>query len=54
MNFIRIGVSMAAAGIVLLAGQRFDRVVRNDFFSGFSGNREVLDRAVFSLSTSLT
>ena len=29
-----------------IAGQRFDHVVRNDFFAGFSGNTEAMTRAM--------
>jgi len=35
-----------AVAATLFAQQRFDSVVRNDFFAGFSGNREALDRGM--------
>src|SRR5437879_1268264 len=34
------------AAVTLLAADRFDKVVRNDFFLGFSGNDAALDRAM--------
>jgi tetratricopeptide (TPR) repeat protein len=42
---IRVTI-LAACGAALFAQERFDMVVRNDFFSGFSGNREALERAM--------
>jgi tetratricopeptide (TPR) repeat protein len=42
---IRLAFWMAC-GAALLAQERFDMVVRNDFFSGFGGNREALERAM--------
>jgi tetratricopeptide (TPR) repeat protein len=41
---IRFTIFFAAAA--LSAQDRFDMVVRNDFFSGFAGNREALDRGM--------
>jgi tetratricopeptide (TPR) repeat protein len=35
-----------ACGAALFAQERFDMAVRNDFFSGFSGNREALERGM--------
>ena len=40
---LTIWVTCCAA---LLAQERFDMAVRNDFFSGFAGNREALERAM--------
>ena len=37
---------LLAAAVTLVAQQRFDTVVRNDFFAGFAGNREALDRGM--------
>ena len=37
---------LVACGAALFAQERFDMVVRNDFFSGFGGNREALERAM--------
>jgi tetratricopeptide (TPR) repeat protein len=42
---IRFTIFLAAAA-VLTAQERFDMVVRNDFFAGFAGNREALDRGM--------
>lgn len=39
---IAIGVTTA----ILMAADRFDQVVRNDFFIGFSGNEEALERGM--------
>ncbi len=35
-----------AAGAALFAQERFDKVVRDDFFAGFAGNREALERGM--------
>ena len=40
----RLPLFLAAAA--LCAQERFDYVVRNDFFAGLSGNRAALDRAM--------
>src|SRR6266481_3335434 len=42
---IRFTMWMAGAA-VLLAQDRFDMMVRTDFFAGFAGNREALERAM--------
>src|SRR5437763_5084068 len=39
-----IGTAVVAA--IALAADRFDHVVRNDFFAGFTGNEAALDRAM--------
>ena len=39
------GLSLAALGMAA-AQERFDMRVRNDFFAGFAGNQEALDRAM--------
>lgn len=41
---VTAGWMLAAA--FLLSQERFDEVVRNDFFAGFAGNREALDRGM--------
>jgi tetratricopeptide (TPR) repeat protein len=43
---------LLAAG-ALLAQQRFDIVVRNDFFAGFTGNKEALERGLKKCETML-
>src|SRR5580704_10733105 len=45
-NRVRLIVIAGAAAAVLLAAERFDAQVRNDFFAGFAGNREALERAM--------
>ncbi|MEO8049182.1 MAG: hypothetical protein ABI833_02090 [Acidobacteriota bacterium] len=40
-----IGLSLAMLGLAA-ADERFDMRVRNDFFAGFAGNQEALDRAM--------
>jgi tetratricopeptide (TPR) repeat protein len=42
---LRLPLFLAAA-IALCGQERFDYVVRNDFFAGLSGNRAALDRAM--------
>ncbi len=46
----KIAVSVFGLGITVLglaaAQERFDMRVRNDFFAGFAGNQEALDRAM--------
>src|SRR4051794_6416832 len=37
---------LTASAMVVSAAERFDVEVRNDFFAGFSGNKEALDRAM--------
>src|SRR3989442_5802802 len=37
---------LVAGAALLVAQQRFDMKVRNDFFSGFTGNREALERGM--------
>jgi tetratricopeptide (TPR) repeat protein len=39
------GISLAVLGLAA-AQERFDMRVRNDFFAGFAGNQEALDRAM--------
>jgi tetratricopeptide (TPR) repeat protein len=39
------GLSLAVLGVAA-AQERFDMRVRNDFFAGFAGNQEALDRAM--------
>jgi len=41
------------AAVTMLAADRFDKVVRNDFFLGFSGNDAALDRAMAITETTL-
>lgn len=40
-----LGLTLAALGMAA-AQERFDMRVRNDFFAGFAGNQEALDRAM--------
>ena len=40
-----LGLSLAVLGLAA-AQERFDMRVRNDFFAGFAGNQEALDRAM--------
>src|SRR5450759_1357003 len=44
--FLKISVVMCVAGAALCAQERFDMTVRNDFFSGFTGNGEALERGM--------
>lgn len=37
---------LTAAATLAFSAERFDMEVRNDFFAGFSGNKEALDRAM--------
>ena len=39
-------LGLSLAGLGLAAQERFDMRVRNDFFAGFAGNQEALDRAM--------
>jgi len=43
---VRLILAATGAAAVLLAAERFDVQVRNDFFAGFAGNREALERAM--------
>ncbi|MBZ5724934.1 MAG: hypothetical protein LAP87_08050 [Acidobacteriia bacterium] len=38
--------TLLVAGAALFAQERFDNVVRDDFFAGFAGNREALERGM--------
>lgn len=40
------GAFVAGFGSTVRASERFDYKVRNDFFAGFTGNREALERAM--------
>jgi tetratricopeptide (TPR) repeat protein len=42
---ISLPVILAFTGMTF-AAERFDMTIRNDFFAGFSGNKEALDRAM--------
>src|SRR5437763_1924762 len=42
----RITTTLLLATGAVLAQQRFDMVVRNDFFTGFAGDREALERGL--------
>ena len=44
---------LVAGAALLVAQQRFDMKVRNDFFSGFTGNREALERGMKACETAL-
>ena len=52
LTTIRFPLFLAAA--ILCAQERFDYVVRNDFFAGLSGNRVALDRAMKKCEDTLT
>jgi len=45
-TFTRFAMALLIAGAFVHAAERFDMLVRADFFSGFGGNREALDRAM--------
>jgi tetratricopeptide (TPR) repeat protein len=49
-HMFKIAVSVAGLGLAVLglaaAQERFDMRVRNDFFAGFAGNHEALDRGM--------
>ena len=47
------GLSLAVLGLAA-AQERFDMRVRNDFFAGFAGNQEALDRAMKLCEEELT
>jgi tetratricopeptide (TPR) repeat protein len=47
------GISLAVLGLAA-AQERFDMRVRNDFFAGFAGNQEALDRAMKICEEELT
>ena len=44
---MKIGILLlTASAMVVFTAERFDLEVRNDFFAGFSGNKEAFDRAM--------
>ncbi len=45
-TFTSFTLSLIAAAVLLSAAQRFDMIVRGDFFSGFAGNQAALERAM--------
>ncbi len=45
-TFMRFAAALVVAAAILHAAERFDVLVRADFFSGFAGNKEALDRAM--------
>ncbi len=45
-TFIRFAAALVMAAAILHAAERFDMLVRADFFSGFGGNKGALDRAM--------
>src|SRR5262245_53048849 len=51
---IRWAVGIAGAAAVLLGQNRFDMLVRTDFFAGFSGDRAALERAMKKTEEVLT
>ena len=42
----KISTTLLLAASAVFAQQRFDTMVRNDFFAGFTGNREALERGM--------
>jgi len=49
----RTTITLLLAAGAMLAQQRFDMVVRNDFFAGFTGNKEALERGLKKCETIL-
>src|SRR5215471_2550041 len=49
----RITTTLLLAAGAMFAQQRLDMVVRSDFFAGFSGNREALERGMKKCETIL-
>ncbi|MGH9632898.1 MAG: hypothetical protein ACRD7E_31725, partial [Bryobacteraceae bacterium] len=47
------GIGFVSTLMSAPAGERFDHKVRNDFFAGFSGNQEALERAMKSTEDTL-
>lgn len=45
-TFTRFAAALVVAAALLHAAERFDMVVRADFFSGFAGNKEALERGM--------
>jgi tetratricopeptide (TPR) repeat protein len=43
---LRLAISLAAGAVMLLAAERFDYLVRGDFFAGFAGDHAALERAM--------
>ena len=41
-----LGMGAGLLSTITLAQERFDHVVRNDFFAGFTGNKEALERGM--------
>src|SRR5262245_43878976 len=52
-SVVRLSLFLAV-GIALPAQERFDMVVRTDFFAGFAGNREALARGMKKCEEILT
>ena len=44
--FTRFTTALLIAGVLLQAAERFDNLVRGEFFSGFAGNKEALAHAM--------
>jgi tetratricopeptide (TPR) repeat protein len=44
-RILSVAITLTLAGLVL-AQERFDDVVRSDFFAGFAGNKQALDRGM--------
>jgi len=43
---MKLQIILLSTALVLFSQQRFDHIVRGDFFAGFSGNSQALDRAM--------
>ncbi len=46
LSRIRFTLLLAGVAGCMFGQERFDKIVRNDFFVGFSGNREALNRGI--------
>src|SRR5581483_738827 len=40
------GILLLAGAVIIMAQERFDLIVRNDFFAGFQGDHEALARGM--------
>ena len=45
-TFNRFALTLFVAALAIHAAERFDQLVRGDFFAGFAGNQEALTRAM--------
>src|ERR1700730_8741854 len=42
----KMALALTAGALFLMASERFDKVVRGDFFAGFAGDKAALDRGM--------